>query len=159
MNFPLQSYQGAGPLRLGATRPEVEALMGPPDRVSRRGGGLRLAWRGEVSVKLSASAPGEEPEVVEIGFTRHCPGVQWQGDDIFLGSPTIWSHRLIAQDGSALLGFGMVLLLRLGLTLTGFHDGPEEDRAITLFRFGLWDDSLDGMLPYAHASASKAPDA
>ena len=146
-DYHILEHSGAGPLRFGMVRAEIENILGPPSRSSTRGGGLRLSWDGSVSTKLERSHAGSELTLCEIGFSRNGPRVIWCGYDVFGNFPD-FVRKACAQDAAPLSGFGVLLLRDLGLSITGF-DGPEEDRAITVFPKGRWDNALDGMEPFA----------
>ena len=146
-DFSIVEHVGAGPLRFGMGRAEIENVLGPPSRSSTRGGGLRLSWDGAVSTKLERTQAGPELTLCEIGFSRHSPHVIWRGHDVFGNFPD-FVRNVCAQDAAPLSGFGILLLRDLGLSVTGF-DGPEEDRAVTVFVKGRWDNALDGMEPFS----------
>jgi len=43
---------------------------------------------------------------------------------------------------------GYVVLLQLGLAMTGFHDGDLSQKAVTAFARGSWDTLRPKMKPY-----------
>lgn len=59
-------------------------------------------------------------------------------------------HWLSGQDRDLVEVFGFVLSLRLGVALSGFHDGDESQKAIHAFREGDWDSFRARMKPYVH---------
>jgi hypothetical protein len=78
----------------------------------------------------------KENRVCHIGFV---PGanVEYDGhsvwtDDAFRG--------LCRLDGDAKEVVGFVVLLSLGLAFTGFHDGDESQKAVSLFAKGGYED-------------------
>ena len=47
--------------------------------------------------------------------------------------------QLLKEDSCPYEYVGFVVLLDVGITLTGFHDGDVSQRAVTAFRQGRWD--------------------
>ena len=43
---------------------------------------------------------------------------------------------------------GFIVLLNLGITLTGFHDDDIYQRAVTVFARGRWDGQLSDLKPF-----------
>ena len=43
-------------------------------------------------------------------------------------------ERLCDEDGKPCQTLGFIVLLNLGITLTGFHDGNEDQKACTVLR-------------------------
>lgn len=68
------------------------------------------------------------------------------------GKPISWGAefltRLSADDPDLRLVHGFVISLRLGVALSGFHDGDESQKAIHFFRRGDWDMFLPKMRPF-----------
>jgi hypothetical protein len=58
-------------------------------------------------------------------------------------------RKLCALDGAPKEFLGFIILLNLGITLTGFHDGDESQKAITAFASGRWDRLSGEMKNYA----------
>lgn len=50
-------------------------------------------------------------------------------------------QKLLRKDSCPYEYFGFVILLDLGITLTGFHDEDEFQRSVTAFTHGRWDQS------------------
>lgn len=46
------------------------------------------------------------------------------------------------KDSDVYEFYGFLVFFGLGMTLTGFHDRLESDKAVTVFRRGNWDDKL-----------------
>jgi hypothetical protein len=57
-------------------------------------------------------------------------------------------RRLAAADPDPTEMVGLLVFLKLGIALTGFHDGRESDLAVTVFEPGRWDEHLSKMKPY-----------
>lgn len=55
--------------------------------------------------------------------------------------------RLCELDGDPHEKFGFILLFKLGVGVTGLHDGDESQRAITVCPAGVWDTQKSGAVP------------
>jgi ABC-type Fe2+-enterobactin transport system substrate-binding protein len=68
------------------------------------------------------------------------------------GYSVVWSGSLLrwlgSQDAKLVEGLGVVLSIKLGIALTGFHDGDEPEMAIHVFRRGDWDALERRMKPF-----------
>lgn len=143
IEFDIRDYEGAGPLHFGMMREDIENILGAAHRTSTRGGGLRLSWNFGLTTKLEVAAGSPDLVLCEIGFTPACRHVVWQALEVFDDLKT-FANEIARKDSEPLFGFGFLLLRDFGLTVSGM-DGPDEDRAITVFRRGRWDNNLDGM--------------
>ena len=128
--FDIYPYVGPLPLRFGTQRRDVPACLGIPARPSRkddRFGSVRVAYY-------------DTEEVTEVGFgprevTLSFLGTRlWDGERIDDPMPLLLKH-----DSNPLEFYGFVVFLKIGVTCTGFHDDDPSQRAITVFRRGLWD--------------------
>ena len=132
--FDIQPYVGALPIRFGLPRSEVPALLGLPAPAIRKKadhfGSVRVAYYGTDSV-------------VEIGFVPRGIILRFMGTEL-------WNERTIADPVPLLLQHdpepvesdGFLVFPVIGVTVTGFHDGDESQRAVTVFRRGHWDEFL-----------------
>ncbi|EIJ45150.1 hypothetical protein GWL_45900 [Herbaspirillum sp. GW103] len=55
---------------------------------------------------------------------------------------------MVNLDGNPYESVGFIVLLNLGITLTGFHDDDIYQRAVTVFTRGRWDDLLQKLKPF-----------
>jgi hypothetical protein len=131
--FEIQPYVGACPILLGMTESEVISIAGEPMVKSVNKSGEKdhsyEAW----SLRYSSV----DERVVEIGFGPPAKA-KFSGMDVFEGSD--FFEKVIAVDGSPFEYYGFIVLQKLGITLTGFHDDQESQKAITVFAKGRWDD-------------------
>lgn len=148
MDFPLESYIGAGPLKLLAGKDAFTALLGPPDRTRKRPSGEQLSWNADIFVKFTAHESADGPVATEIYFGPDCTTVSWQGMPVF-GDPKAFLEQIVPADPAPLHGLGILLLRGLGIAMTGFVENHREDLSIGLFVKGHWDNDLDGMTPYS----------
>jgi hypothetical protein len=114
------------------TKLEVSSLLGEPKRrgVNRRG---EADWPyGDCSARFSKL----EETLVEVGFLKSAL-VVLKGIDLFHDTNSI--KRIAALDGNIYEFYGFLVFLDLGITLTGFHDNDESQKALTVFACGRWD--------------------
>ena len=131
--FRITPYESAGPIRLGASEAALTEIFGQPDCIYKNILGEGDYQYPTFSVRLSA----KERTVVEVGFAPPTQ-VLLGAVDIF-NSPTAF-EELTRADGHPLESDGFIVLLGLGITMTGFHDNDPSDRAVTVFARGRWDD-------------------
>ena len=132
--FEVKPYRGVGTVEFGMTRADVTAVMGEPSSVRQTSLGDTELMYPQCSVRLSG-AQGDKG-VAEIGFFPDCD-VMVAGIDVY-GDPSAFD-QLARLDGGPLEYAGTVVLLRLGIAMTGFHDANEDQRHVTIFARGRWD--------------------
>ena len=131
-NFEIVSYMGAKPVLFGMTEVQVFNLVGPHLKATINNLGERNAQYESFGIRYSK----QEGTVLEIGFGNSAK-VTFRGVDLF-GDRSAFQF-LLALDSSPYEYFGFIVLLDLGITLTGFHDDDPSQRAITVFARGRWD--------------------
>jgi hypothetical protein len=47
-------------------------------------------------------------------------------------------ESLCREDGEPIDSIGFIIFYKLGIAMTGFHDGQDSQKAISVFRKGLW---------------------
>ena len=117
--FEIKPYRGAGPLRFGMTQDEVATAAGKPVLVRKTPGGDTEMRYPDYAVRLDAA----DQALAEIGFTPRGKVVV-EGIDVF-GDPDAFD-RLVQLDGEPLEGAGIIILMKFGLALTGFHDADAD---------------------------------
>ena len=142
LNFDIISYYGAAPILFGMSEHEVASVAGDPMTRSKNRKSEKNYLYDGWSLRYSV---GEE-RVVEVGFTPRAT-VSFSNFDIFR-TPDAF-YRLIEHDGNPVEVLGFIVLLKLGITLTGFHDGDESQKAVTAFARGRWDNFEDRFKPYS----------
>ncbi len=131
-NFEIVSYVGPKPLLFGMTESQAENLVGRPLRVSLNNLGERNAQYASFSIRYSQQTGA----LLEVGFSNAAK-VTFRGIELFREGDAF--PKLLREDSCAYEYFGFVILLDLGITLTGFHDNDAAQRAITAFTRGRWD--------------------
>lgn len=139
--FEIRPYHGAGPVRFGMTQDEVVATAGKPALIRKVGDGEIDMRYSDYFVRLGAA----DQAVSEIGFSQRA-SVKVNGIDVF-GDPRAFD-KLTQIDGDPFESVGIVVLMQLGIALTGFHDAEDEQKSLTAFRRGRWDEAKNEMRSY-----------
>ncbi|QNN46313.1 hypothetical protein H9L17_14260 [Thermomonas brevis] len=130
----IEPYVSAGSIKFGATYDEIVSDLGEPRSQEKS----RL---GETVVRYDGfGATVSSYGVAEVYFLPDA-NVSILGIDLF-NDPKAF-RELCRLDGNPKEFMGFIILLKLGVTLTGFHDGDEAQKAITAFVRGRWDQLVD----------------
>jgi hypothetical protein len=145
--FDLKIYIGAGPLRFGMTRKQVEAVLGPPDKTKRtmfRNEAQEFRRDNGMQTIYSAA----EDTLVEISFYGN-QSVAFEAMDVFQTPGTEVISRLSEADGKPLETVGILVFLNLGIAMTGFlqEDEPGQ-KSISVFAKGRWDSEIEDLKPF-----------
>lgn len=66
--------------------------------------------------------------------------------------PVVWTDEflywLAAEDNELVEVLGYIVSIKLGIAITGFHDGDEAQKSIHAFRRGDWDMFRNRMVPF-----------
>lgn len=143
-DFELFPYTGAGLLKFGMAPDDAENLVGPPDLANTNHLKQRVEFRSFMNVAYAA----EQQTLVHFGFGRQMEGVRYKGIPLFQVEPTVALQRLVDEDGHPYVYFGFVVLLNIGMTLTGFHDRDVSQQAITMFPLSAWDSRIPKLKPF-----------
>jgi hypothetical protein len=144
-NFELSPYKGAGLIEFGMDATQVELLLGTPDKTSVSHLKQRVDFRAFMNIGYSA----EEPQVVvHLGFGRQMEGVAYKGTPIFGDVKNLSFQMLLQDDGNPCTYLGFIVLLNLGITLTGFHDDDVSQQSVAMFQQGAWDARKSKLKPY-----------
>ena len=144
-HFEIISYSGCGNIKFGMTPAEVESELGAPDQVSENYLNQRVEFRSFMNVAYSN---GDEPRLNHIGFGRQMEAVTYKELKLFKEDPFTVLKELARSDSHPYVYLGFVVFLDLGITLTGFHDEDESQKAIALFEKGAWDARIKKMKPF-----------
>ncbi|WP_087723659.1 hypothetical protein [Pandoraea sp. PE-S2T-3] len=136
-------YLSVGSVRFGMSAGQLILAMGTPNRTSKN-------RRGELVFDYPAARVVialDEAGVVEVGIVPNHGVVSVEGIPLFSPNDSTSFEMLIEKDGAAYESLGFVVLLNIGITLTGFHDGDESQKALTAFARGRWDGMRSKLLP------------
>lgn len=129
-------YVGVGRVRFGMTPDQVSAAWGSPESTSKTGLGGRVDFYGDLNVGYSL---GAMPAVNHVGGGRSLVQVEIATVKLFVEEPIAAIKRLFLLDASASTYLGFLVFLELGISLTGFHDDDENQKAFIAFARGSWD--------------------
>ncbi len=132
MTFEIVSYVGAKPLLFGMTEDQAERAIGSPLKTSVNFLGEKNSNYEGFNVSYSAQSGG----LVEAGFSSDV-NVVIRGMELFR-EPEAFG-KLLQEDSCPYEYVGFVILLDLGITLSGFHDNDPYQLSITAFTRGRWD--------------------
>lgn len=145
-SFDIVPYVSVGPLRLGMTRAELHSILGRPasTKKSRFGPKVTDRWRTE---DLTVTISSETGSVEEIGFGSAQRLAQVNGVRLFAQDGPLVYRDLCLADGAARHDVGFTVLFRFGVTLSGFGVASQDDRAVTVFSKGVWDENDPQLKP------------
>lgn len=147
MKFEIVSYQRVGELRFGTSKCMTAQALGHIDRIVDTADGVIELYN--FSSDIVAQLKKASDQLIEIGFGRRSKGVSY-GDILFFEQPAREVvRRLCKLDQNALVGYGVLVFLNLGLSLSGFLEDEDDTKAITVFARGVWDDIVPSMKPYS----------
>jgi hypothetical protein len=133
--FAVEPYQGAGSFKFGMSEAAVLALGQQPLRKAMNPR-KEPDWDfGAYSIRFGA----DDGLLCEIGFSKGC-SVRLDDVDIFSHQDAL--ERILQKDTNVFEFYGFLVFFGLGITLTGFHDRNESEKAMTVFRRGRWDGKI-----------------
>lgn len=133
----IRPYERVGSLHFGMSPSETGEHLGAPQMVTKNRS--KETVHRYPTILLTFDGGG----LAEVGIPPE-------------GKPTLHSldpltragfTRLLAEDGDAQETLGFVVLLNLGITVTGVHDDDASQLAVTAFRRGRWDGLREKMRP------------
>jgi hypothetical protein len=131
--FEIDPHIGVGPFRFGMTESDVIATgLLPKNKTRNRRGEPNWIYDG-YSVRFGA----KDGLLCDVGFSKQCR-VLLRGIDVFADSDAL--GKILSQAPNVFEFYGFLVFPDLGITLTGFHDGNESDKALTAFVRGHWDE-------------------
>jgi hypothetical protein len=142
MKFEIVSYVGALPLKLGMTEAEVARVIGLP--------GVKMKNRKDESDHDHGfCAVGYDKDTHRANFFGFRPPTEIAYEGMMIFDDPAALNTLMARDGQPFEFVGFILLLNLGISLSGFHDNDEAQRAINIFERGRFEKYRSQMKPYA----------
>lgn len=130
MEFTFDPYEGALPVTFGMTAKQVRSVLGTKESEVTSRKGKRNEYRQSSNIRVGFSQ--DKNTVVDIAL---CPddtlSLMYNGIDL-LHEDSRFSI-LLKEDDAPLEMMGFLVFPKLGIGLTGFHDGKKSQRAITVF--------------------------
>jgi hypothetical protein len=135
----IMSYVGVGPLKFGMTRDEVHQILGEPLSADKSWCSEELTeYWSENGLQLTYSETDER--LLEISLYPNLPNVQLNGLKLF-EVPGAYAFKVLHDwDDAPLTIAGASIFLKLGLAAGGFLDDDDNDKSVTVFAKGRWDD-------------------
>lgn len=131
--FDIIPYERVGVFRFGM--PESDVLSAgciPSKKIRNRRGEQEWICDG-FSIRFGAA----NGLLCDMGFSRKCK-VALRGIEVFSDPSAL--EKIVKLDDNVFECYGFLVFFGLGLTLTGFHDGNESQKAVTAFTRGHWDE-------------------
>ncbi len=136
-NYSITSYVGVGPLKFGMKRTDIHNLLGAPlrTRKSRFSSELTDFWNKNGLQLTFLEADGE---LVEIGLYPNLPNVDLNGIKLFDEPGNVVMKALRNLDNSPLEKVGVTIFLKLGIAATGFLNEDGDQKSVSVFIRGRW---------------------
>jgi hypothetical protein len=145
-DYEINPNAGVGKLQFGMTRDEVVEILGKPDDVEIDSEEEVREFRNENGLQTAYSR--KDKRLIEIGFSSNIKTLTLNNTALFTNEPLDVFRILLAADEQPYELLGFIVLLNLGITLTGFHDEATDERAVTVFTRGRWDSIKEKLKPF-----------
>jgi len=150
MNSKFEIYPliGVGDIKFGMTSDQVADLIGLSDDYDiDESNSERREYRRDNGFQAVYSA--RTKKLVEMGFSSNILELSFNDIYVFSKPEADVVKQLIIIDQNPYILFGFIVLNKLGLTLTGFHDGNKNQKAVTVFSEGRWDSMKTFFKPFS----------
>ena len=128
------TYKSFGQINFGMSENEVVKQLGKPS-ITRTNNEHELEYHyDEVIVRYDGAS-----KLVREGTLLPKESGELQINDVLMDWQDDFFKNLCQADGDPYEFYGYIVLFNLGITLTGFHDGDESQKAISAFRQGDWE--------------------
>jgi hypothetical protein len=146
LEFELQSFVGALPLKFGMVADDIRAILGV-DCVESKGflGGLSLSYY-RPGCDVTVGFDKDSGFATHFGLGRRST-VHFQGLDVF-GDPTAW-QSIVRMSSDCHEWVGFIICSDLGIQLSGFHDGDDSQLAISIFPRGDYERHRPKFKPFS----------
>lgn len=145
--FEIDPYVGVGKLKFGMTQDEVAQILETPDDVEIDSEEEIREYRNDNGLQTVYSK--RDKRLVEIGFSSNIETLTFNNTPLFTKNPFDVFRILVVADKQPYELLGFIVLLNLGITLTGFHDKAADERAVTVFTRGRWDSMKERLKPFS----------
>lgn len=139
LNNPvIMPYIGVGKIKFGMTRNEIYESIGYPTRKKKPSplNEFTEYWF-ENGLQLTFNYPSGA--LAEISIYPNIKNVTLNELSIFEEDGKAVYKSLCDYDGDPRETVGITVFFKLGLAITGFLDGDEDQKSITAFADGVWD--------------------
>lgn len=147
--FCIKPYLGFDCVQFGMTPDQVAIELGKPDfqEIGVLDELSEYRWHND----LVATFDNSSNVLVELGFGPTILDLEYEGLLFFRQPAKNVLKQLVDLDGAPYEDLGFVVLFSLGIALTGFHNNEKDelnDKAVTIFAPGRWDDLKDQLKPF-----------
>jgi len=134
MAFEIIPKQGLGLARFGMSPEQIEKIFGTVEvEDSSTPGRMDCYYQNWINAGF------EDRKLCLIGATRQAVGITYKGVDIFHSDPLDVLRMLERDCGKAHYSYGFVIFVPFGISLTGFHDGNEDEKAMAIDLPQAWE--------------------
>lgn len=137
------TYKSFGPINFGMSENEVIQLLSKPIQMHKNNENELEYHYDEFIVRYDATS-----KLVRECTLLSISAGKFQLNDMKLDWKNDFFSTLCRIDSDPYEYYGYIVLFNLGITLTGFHDGDECQKAISAFRQGDWDQFKGDMAVY-----------
>lgn len=139
MILNLTPYSAVGPLIFGMSKVETENAIGDINQTTDLLEGIIRIHSPSNDLLAQVS---EDDKLIEVGFGRRATSVTLGSINFFTQPKAQVIKELCKLDAGAVYGYGSIVFPALGISLTGFQNEDDDDKAITAFAKGVWDDII-----------------
>ena len=136
----IKSYESVNNISFGMSEEEVIGIFDRPHDTRYNNANELEFWYDDLIVRFDNNGSG----VREITTILHSNQTIQLNGQVFSVNEHFF-QQLCNLDGNPYEHYGFIILFKLGITLSGFHDEYDEDKILTIFRFGDWDKYKDKM--------------
>src|SRR5688500_4822505 len=138
----IKPYKSFGPLEFGrSSKEDCEQFFGKPTRIKINREGVEEFHYDQFIIRFDRSSHTARECTLLPRMDATIDGIKVTWDKEFL-------RRVCERDGSPKNVCGFIVLLRLGICVTGIHDDDESQLAIGVFSEGEFDDLLAESVPF-----------
>lgn len=142
----IEPYERIGGLRFreATERDCITAFGPPPTKRTNRNAECEYHYDGHI-VRFD-TATGRFCELTLLPYTNAT--IHHAGQALRVTWDRVFLRQLCDLDGAPVEAYGFLIFPRLGVTITGLHDGDEPQLAITVFARGDFDEFLNEAVSY-----------
>lgn len=137
------TYKSFGSISFGMSENEVVKQLGKPSSTRTNNENELEYHYGDVIIRYDAAS-----NKVREGTLIPKKSGEFQINDLVLDWHNDFFKTLCLTDGDPYEFYGYIVLFNLGISLTGFHDGDESQKAISAFSQGDWDQFKEDMTAF-----------
>ncbi|MCL6655420.1 hypothetical protein A6R70_24425 [Agrobacterium rubi] len=146
MTAEIDPGQGLGNLEFGMTMSDVGCILGQEKDRSIRDEVTELYFENYLNLAFRDGA------LFQIGATHYTKGVTYKNIDVLSAEPLSVLKAMEVEDGEAFENYGFIVFLKLGVSLTGFHDDDLDNKAVTVAVLEEWQALRNELTPISFLS-------